>query len=353
MGTDTLVRDFILSGCYGDSIRYAKENIETSKQMDIYESDGQWSYIVEIMITTIKSLVPSKDIIGTIVDYRRFQEELFLWNYYRHGRNSALLNSLNLKDNEVYWNCMDESVYSRIVPIVFANKDWDVSKDQIIRNILYTTGNIEVLLEGISLGKLIHLLAQSKRLEIGEVVGDIKQEIINFSQRDFLKSYEDDFRIQLNTYPSNYSITFERHRINLLSLLNDVSIKSFNTIAKALELLKGNLSCKDDSPEFMLYGLWGALEESSLDVTIKDKDFIMNLSEYLIKLRNGRIPPESLYIDEYHLPDIFEFEEGDMFNHTLLNKCKVIKKEETPKYILSIVTTKSGNYRFIKGKTPK
>lgn len=353
MEANTIVRDFILNGCYGDSISYAKKNTEISKQIDADEKDGQWSYIVEMMIITIKSLIPSKDVVGTIIDYRRFQEELVLWNYYRHGKNSALLNSLSLKEGEVYWNSMDDSVYSRIAPIVFANKDWSISKEQIIINTLYTNGNIEVLLQSIALGKLIHLLVGNKKLEIEELISDIKEEIISFSQVDFLKNYEDDFRFHLNTYPSNYSIGFERHRINLLNLLNDVNVKTFSTIGKALDILKGNVSSMDDSHSFIVYGLIGLLEKGSFNVNIKDKEFITNLSEYLVKLRNGRIPPESLNIDEYYLPDVFDFKEGDIFNHTLLNRCKVIKKEETAKYTRSIVMTKSGNYRFIKGKTPK
>lgn len=73
-----------------------------------------------------------------------------------------------------------------------------------------------------------------------------------------------------------------------------------------------------------------------------------NLATYIYNLRKGRIDPRNLKIYEYELPDIFQFDEGDIFYHSLLNRSKVIKKEITSNRLTVHLATKLGIYKLVK-----
>ena len=67
--------------------------------------------------------------------------------------------------------------------------------------------------------------------------------------------------------------------------------------------------------------------DKKIDIDIEIEDSYERIALYVLKLRKSRIDPEDLKIKEYILPDVFEFKEGEVFFHSLLNRSKVIKKE--------------------------
>jgi len=336
------IERFIIGGCSEEVKKYK----ESFRQTSILECDkNQWTYIVEIMIITIKSLVPDESNYGSIIDYERFNEELRLWYYYRHGENNSLLGSL-YNINKAYWEYEDDSIFSRIVPIVFANEDWNVAKREILKTILYTTGNISSIFEGIALGKLLFIIIENINIDHAELVSLIKDEIVGFSQRDFIRSYIGYFRNSPMSYKGNYTIDFERKRIELLNILNGIDVGfKYNTLKSSFSILAGKEDCVSTS--FFLGGLRSLKEDINYE-TIKDEEFIRNLASFLVKLRKGRISIESLRIDKYILPDVFKYKEGDIFFHTLLKKCQVIKRIDESDRIIIFLKTKSGIYRFMR-----
>ena len=77
-------------------------------------------------------------------------------------------------------------------------------------------------------------------------------------------------------------------------------------------------------------------------------NFYMNMADYILKLRKSRIDPTQLQIKEYILPDIFSFNEGEVFFHSLLKESRIIKKEAKNNIFTSLVQTKTGIYLFKK-----
>ena len=65
------VKRLILSGCYGDVLLY-RDYFNTNDEEVLI--DNQWSYIVEILIITIKSLLQSYNEVRNEIDYKRFYE---------------------------------------------------------------------------------------------------------------------------------------------------------------------------------------------------------------------------------------------------------------------------------------
>ncbi|KNF07502.1 hypothetical protein CLPU_16c00580 [Gottschalkia purinilytica] len=342
---ENIIKNFILNACYEDTKRYIVNNNYPS--IDEYEKD-QWSYIVEILIIAIKSLVPNIQKDGNIIQYDRFEKELDLWRFYKHGYNNSLKELVN-KTYKNYWENSDDSIYSRIIPIVFANENWNVIKEEIIKNILYSTGSIEALLEGVALSKFLYTIITYKDYCYEQIIDEIKQQIIKLSIKEILEN--DYYKISIKEYPGNYIIEFERSRIDLLNILNKVSNKDkFNILKYSIDLIEKDSLEKVDINNFFISGLRGTLENSVMTHNIKDKDFINNLCTYLFKLRKGRIDPKALNIRDSNSQNIFEYKKGDVFSHILLNKCLVLHKSETDKLTLSYIKTKSGIYRFIKFK---
>ncbi|MGF7060760.1 hypothetical protein [Brassicibacter mesophilus] len=346
---DNSLKNFIMNGCYGEVKRYNR-NMQLYSFGDEEYATGQWTYVVELMIITAKSLIPSMDKCGTIIDYNRFNEELKLWTYYRHGKSELLLNAACSKNDENYWTNIDDSINSRIVPIVAANECWDVIIDEVITNVLFTSGNINTLLESIMLSKLLYLLFESNNRTPEDIISHLKEEIIRLSQKQFLIEYQEFFRLPIEKYSGNYSIDFERNRIDIISLLNGVANKDkYYTLSNCLDIINRAIDM-DDRQSFFINGINGLILNTVESNEIKDREFIQSLCSYLIKLRKGRIASERLTKSSYNNVDIFSYSKGDVFVHPLLNKCMVVNRREKSNMIISYINSKSGIYRFLKRK---
>ena len=341
------VKRLIISGCYGDVLLY-KDYFNTNDEEVIVKN--QWSYIVEMLIITIKSLLPSFNEVRNEIDYKRLHEEINIWKYYRHGGNKLLINTENI--DESYWNSSDNSVYSRIFPIVISNKNFEYIKDEVIKNILYTTGNIKILLEGIFLSKVIYCLLENVK-DYDKIIVEVKNEIINMSIKEIKEKYNENYRLDITTYSGNYILDFERKRIDIINLLNGITKEEYRLLDDILNILKEEITDYENiKPNFLTYSIIGLKRETVDQLKIKDKDFLLSLCDYLVKLRNGRISPELLKLENYFLPDVFKYKENDEFNHSLLNKCRVKLRIENNNFIKLFIETKSGIYRFIKVKHP-
>ena len=302
------------------------------------EANGDRSYITDLTIISIKSLIPSKEYVKVNIDYNRYNEEIKLWKYYRNGDNTSLLNLFQNIDSKVYWEEKDDSVYSRTLPIVVVNRDFNDIREEIIKNLLFTTGNIETLIETILISKMIFLLINDSK----NIVEQLKEEIINFSQVEFERNYAKYYRISTSEYRKNYTIDFEQKKIFALNLLNFSTSPGFNILKDCLDVLFSNGIGKTTMGKCVKVLLDNDTKEISIE------NYYKKLISYLLNLRNGKIAPETLEIEKYYLPDIFQFNEGEMFYHSILNKCLVIKKEEIGNNTIVDLDTKSGMYKFKK-----
>lgn len=311
------------------------ENLLLNIFIEDIKKNNNPGLISQLSIITIKSLFPSKDIIGNYIDKRRFNEELNLWKDYRVGENASLISILDEPSQDIYYNKSDYSLYSRVIPIVIANKSYEVIECEVIKNILFTTGNIASLFENITLAKMIYIILEKNE----DIIANLKEYIIQFSQSEFLEKYKDQYRFSLDEYPGIYKIDFERKRISILNLINGSDSKGYPILLDIIGVLQGK------SPSTIM---GSALEKCIMKKSDYSKidRFYMNMNSYLLKLRKSRIDPEALIIDEYILPDIFDFNENEIFFHSLLKESKVIKREVRDKTLTSLVQTKSGLYLF-------
>lgn len=288
----------------------------------------------QLSMITIKSLMPSNIVRGNLIDYKRFKEEVKLLGYYKLDKENIFQIDLS---REEYFNYKDKTIYSRILPIIAANQDYDIIEEEVIKNILYTTGNIETLLEWIAISKYVFL-----RLEKDEnILENLKEYIINISQIDFLEKYRAEYLYDLSKLDIKFEINFEKARVALISLFHGVDLGKFKYLKNILEVF-------DSRDEETVVGniINNASIDKKIDIDIEIEDSYERIALYVLKLRKSRIDPEDLKIKEYILPDVFEFKEGEVFFHSLLNRSKVIKKEVKNKSLTSSIQTRSGMYLF-------
>lgn len=287
------------------------------------------TYISQLTILTIKSLLPMKQSVANRIDYSRFKEELKLWEEYCQVDNIYLT-----RKQKDYFSFYDEFYYTRLIPIIVANKDFSIIEDEIIKNILYFSADIENLLEWLLIGVTIFLLINDNK----DIINCLKEYIIKFSQIDLLSRYEEFFQVESKTFPNVFRINFEKERIGLLDVCNRKKTNKYRNIQDILMLLEG------DKPNTDLGRIIFNSSNSFITDGLEKK--YMDMNNYILNLRRGRINLESLKINEYVMPDVFSFEEGDVFYHSLLNYSKVLKKEVTADGLTSLIGTKSGNYLF-------
>ena len=289
------------------------------------------TYIGEIAIITIKSLLPSKEDLGVRLDYRRFMEELKLWSYYRTGYNKSLFNIRNLEP-DLYFREGDDSIFARILALVIANKDLEILSGQLIKNILFTSGSLEDLFENLLLARLLAMKLAGQE----DYVAGLKEFLISFAQDEFLENYGGFYRLDTSLYRGNFKVDFEMEKVKLLSFLNGASLEGYSGLREVLALLLGEELEPGTLPARTLEAFLSGQEA-------KLANFYKTMASYLVRLRAGRIDPDLLYIKDYVLPDIFEFEEGQVFFHSLLGEARLVRKEEGEGET-ALVQTKTGFY---------
>ncbi len=345
------IENFIVNASYFEVLDYKKEG--KTPIVESYE-ENQWSYIVEIMILTIKSLKPSEKDNGNVIDYKRFKSELELWKSYRHGMNRNLMDGVDGKGSQTYFSEIDETIYSRIAVITLANQNWDAIKSEIIKNTLFSTGNIEMILESLLLAKMLFLILRNKSNEYEEILIELKNEAINFTQVE-LSNYENYYRVPRNESEKNYKIEFERNRISLISILNNVHMDDkFSILKTCLKILKAHEEQEEnnehkvkDYNNFFIAGLSGLLSGEVISNEVKDIKFIESMCGYTVKLRKGRIDSEGLALKDCTDINVFDYKEGQTFVHPLLNSSQIIYRGKKDQFEVAYVKTRTGVYRFV------
>ena len=310
------------------------ENLLLSLFAEDYHTNQGYGYKSQLSILTIKSLIPSMNEIGVKVNYRRFSEELNLWLGYKVGDNSSLLN-IYRKDPGIYWGEKDDSIISRIIPIVLTNQDYKIIEEEIIKNVLFTTGNLQELLESLSMAYILYAILGKEK----DIMDKLKDYIIGFAQLEFTEMYRDRYMVSINEYPGNYKVDFEKEKIQIISLLNGVNTNRYINLSDCINVLD-NLEPKTFIGSILHRFLYAS------DIGKGIPKFYTSMADYTIRLRKSRVDPKQLEVKEYILPDVFNFEVGDLFFHSLLKESKVIKKEVKDNILTSLIQTRAGMYLF-------
>lgn len=296
--------------------------------------ESGYGFKTEIGVITAKSLLPSRLDLAVKIDYKRFFEELKLWTYYRKDFNKALYRVSQVQE-DIYFQ-RDSSIFSRLVPLIIVNQDTKEMEAEVIKNILFTSGNLEVLFNYLLVSHLIKLYIDGE----DKYIDRLKELIINFSQKDFLSDYKDYYRLDIKD-KKKFKLNFELEKIKIINYLNDQELLGYEAFREVLSLVLGR-----DTRVETFEGK--VLRSYIYGDEITSNSFYQSMGEYLEKLRASRIDPDKLEIKDYVLPDVFKYRQGESFFHSLLGKALVEKKEVEDGRVKSLVRTKTGYYLFNK-----
>ncbi|AKL94562.1 hypothetical protein CACET_c10590 [Clostridium aceticum] len=378
MTLETKISNALLWMVYGDALGFYNENADGkteamkdflykyNENLTIEKPQGQYSYVTEVILIMIKSLVDCETELKVAVDYRRFYEELKLWQYYRHGNPSNFINKF--KDNKsyyeskFYWQDQRGHGITRVLSVLLTNKNYAAAEAEAYKSIIYLNRHPQVILTGLLLIRTTYMFLEKGFMEREELVQELKNYLIHLQ----LNQLNENIKSKL---PANYSIQFEKEKIAYildLDRFRDDNIEENPWYSKAV-FLKGlqNLYAiqagdqisleefpQDDYKETIAisYGLWGMNTLQEPEDALKDRSFIGDIGRYIYKLRNFEIKRRS-YDNKEKPIDLFQQKEGSTIRHPILNILKIKEKQETPYYTKLLVETKSGIYTFIKEKT--
>jgi len=362
---------------YGDALGFLKENNkdhnDSLQQFTYYYSEGievlaeigQWSYITQLMLINCKCLVDHKDKRQVSIDYKRMIEEIKLWRYYRCGTPLNYIYKLKLGkkyyEDDFYWNDKRGDGFSRVIPIVLANKNFNAAQEEVYKNIIYINRHPQVVLTGLLLLRTIHFLINNTVILKEELIDELKNYLIDLQ----LVELEEYVNGQL---PNKYKIKFEQEKINYLIDLDRIkdtdTYSSINCDSKDIFILslinffklnldQNNMSKLLETQEKEIYvitygllALTKKINEIQIDQT-KDIDFIKNMDEYLLKLREYEVG-RAIFEKTTNEIELFSLNKGAVLKHPLLNNIRIKDKKQYAKYVELIIESKSGEYKFIR-----
>lgn len=362
---------------YGDAVGFLTENIKDAcnslqpfeygygEGLNLQVEKGQWSYITQLMLINCKCLTDNKEKRRVLIDYKRMIEEIKLWTYYRLGTPLNYMHKLKLGkkyyESDFYWSDKRGEAFSRIIPICLANKNFNAAQEEVYKNIIYTNRHPQVILTGLLLLRITYSLFNNTTINKDELIDDLKNYLIHLQ----LTELEESINTQL---PNNYRIKFEQEKINYLIDLDrakgmpvnsfikleskDIfitSLTNFFMLNENIEDTSGLYKAEEKEIYAITYGLLALtknIEESHIS-EIKDIDFIKNMDNYLLKLREYEVGRAIFEKIDSEI-DLFNLNKGDVLKHPLLNNIRVKDKKKLNNYIELIVESKSGEYRFIR-----
>ncbi|MDW7668679.1 MAG: hypothetical protein SCJ93_07625 [Bacillota bacterium] len=279
-------------------------NIFKDEKLNDYNGIGKgeliYTYKMQLFIIASKSLEYKEKGIG--INYIRYKEEMTLLKYYLNGWNKSLEDFYkgNISSEE------DDSTTYRILPIIIANKDIKIIEEEILKNIILITTSPKSILNG-----LMSSYVFFEYLKEGSIDREmVKDYIIKFSIKDYSE--------KLDFLDKKFIVNFERERINLLEKIDNNLMKLNGGIYK--------------------------INENIVDIISKDNYYklIESFSNFLLNLKRGSIDIESL--ERSNSERKFKIREGNVFEHYLLGKSKIVKNNESEFY----VKTKYGLFKFRK-----
>lgn len=273
----------LIKYCYEDSITNQFAGIE-----------------FQLFLISSKSLVPYEDRLGCMFDRVRYRKELEVFKYYKSANDNLLDNYF---ENKKISSLEDNLLEYKILPIILSNTVYEISIEEALKNIFIFTNNQITVLDSIIISSAIYEYFNSAiPLDIDNYNVNTKNRLIEFSLKDLFNKYN----IEAN---NNYFINFEKERIKLIekNIFSDDRIFKF----KALQFIFNESNTYQSKDIYKGY-------ESVLN----------NFASYILKIRKGILNPEKLKYQKDIIPDLKEYLHNTDFNHPLLGKCTVFKRND-------------------------
>ena len=299
-----------------------KDNLIKKAYISAFDIDDK--YLKDLIVINTKCLIDDNTQRYVYVDNNRLRDELIYYRFY--GEKPSYNNIINI-----------------LLPVITSNTNIKKSEDEVVELIqkyvkyFKKEDNLfEYILSSVLYNAIIHYIIEDKNIEYKDLLQKIKERIIEFTiSLDKLNTIKFHMaRInamqQIDKYIDLKVQDYDNDKIliNLLNVLYDIYIED-----REVE------DCGSKSIKKSILSILGDDENNNID----NIDFILSMSEYIVKLRHYKIN-KKLYDKNSDPRYLINLNEGDTYNDPIFNQIKIVSKNFNNNILNINIKSKSGLY---------
>jgi len=299
-----------------------KDNLIKKAYISAFDIDDK--YLKDLIVINTKCLIDDNTQRYVYVDNNRLRDELIYYRFY--GEKPSYNNIINI-----------------LLPVITSNTNIKKSEDEVVELIqkyvkyFKKEDNLfEYILSSVLYNAIIHYIIEDKNIEYKDLLQNIKERIIEFTiSLDKLNTIKFHMaRInamqQIDKYIDLKVQDYDNDNIliNLLNVLYDIYIEN-----REVE------DCGSKSIKKSILSILGDDENNNID----NIDFILSMSEYIVKLRHYKIN-KKLYDKNSDPRYLINLNEGDTYNDPIFNQIKIVSKNFNNNILNINIKSKSGLY---------
>ena len=299
-----------------------KDNIIKTAYISAFDIKDK--YLKDLIIINTKCLIDDKTQRCVYVDNNRLRDELIYYRFY--GEIPQYNNILNI-----------------LLPVIISNTNIQKSEDEVVELIQKYVRYLkkeeylfEYILSSVLYNSIIHNIIEDKNIEYKDLLQKIKEQIIGFT-------------ISLD---KSSTIKFHMARINAIQLIDkyiDLKVEEYDNykiLGSLLNILYDiyieDREVKDFGSESIKKSILSILGNNE-NTNIDNIDFILSMSEYILKLRIYKIN-KKIYDKKSDPRYLINLNEGDTYNDPIFNQINVVSKTFNNNILNINIKSKSGLY---------
>ena len=299
-----------------------KNNLIKNAYISAFDIEDK--YLKDLIIINTKCLIDDKTQRYVYIDNNRLRDELIYYRFY--GEKPEYNNILNI-----------------LLPLIISNTNIQKSEEEVVELIQKYVRYLkkeeylfEYILSSVLYNSVIHNIIEDKNIEYKDLLQKTKEQIIGFN-------------IDLDK-PS--TIKFHMARINAIQQIDkyiDLKVEEYDNNKILVSLLNiiydiyiEDREVKDSGSESIKKSILSILGNNE-NTNIDNIDFILSMSEYILKLRMYKIN-KKIYDKKSDPRYLINLNEGDTYNDPIFNQIKVVSKNFNNNILNINIKSKSGLY---------
>ena len=299
-----------------------KNNLIKNAYISAFDIEDK--YLKDLIIINTKCLIDDKTQRYVYIDNNRLRDELIYYRFY--GEKPEYNNILNI-----------------LLPLIISNTNIQKSEVEVVELIQKYVRYLkkeeylfEYILSSVLYNSIIHNIIEDKNIEYKDLLQKIKEQIIGFN-------------IDLDK-PS--TIKFHMARINAIQQIDkyiDLKIEDYDNNKILVSLLNilydiyiEDREVEDSGNESIKKSILSILGNND-NTNIDNIDFILSMSEYILKLRMYKIN-KKIYDKKSDPRYLINLNEGDTYNDPIFNQINVVSKNFNNNILNINIKSKSGLY---------
>lgn len=299
-----------------------KDNLIKKAYISAFDIDDK--NLKDLIVINTKCLVDDKVQRSVYIDNKRLKDELIYYKFY--GGIPNYNNILNI-----------------LLPVIISNTNIKKSENEVIeliqRYVKYLKKEeylFEYILASILYNSIIHNIIEDRNIDYKDLLQKIKEQIIRFT---------------ISLDKSN-TIKFQMARINAIQQIDkyiELKVQDYDDEKILGSLLNILYDIYIEDREVKDFGS-KSIKKSILSILGDDEnhnidniDFILSMSEYIVKLRQYKIN-KKVYDKNSDPRYLINLNEGDVYNDPIFNQIKIISKNFNNNILNINIKSKSGLY---------